>query len=145
MMIGAANTLMTQLLGIDDTKDVVDVKPTKPARKRYFLSSPVTSTVTKMLINDREIDPSQYKVYPDGAILLKFSPPEGYMEIYFTQTGFTTVPDDIKLATCMLVDHWFKQDYRESRTFGGETVTFNTTKSGVPEHIRTIIEVYRRL
>ncbi|WP_459625760.1 hypothetical protein, partial [Enterobacter hormaechei] len=27
----------------------------------------------------------------------------------------------------------------------GETVTFNTTKSGVPEHIRTIIEVYRRL
>ena len=44
-----------------------------------------------------------------------------------------------------LVDHWVKKDYRESRTFGGETVTFNTTKSGVPEHIRTIIEVYRRL
>ncbi|APT41142.1 hypothetical protein vBKpnAMK4_00011 [Klebsiella phage vB_Kpn_AM_K4] len=145
MLIKAANALITQLLGIDDTANVVDVLPTKPARKKYFLSSPVPSTITKITINDQEIDKSQYKNYPDGTLLLKFSPPEGYMEVEFTQTGFTSIPDDLVLAACFLVDHWVKKDYRESRTFGGETVTFNTTKSGVPEHIRTIIEVYRRL
>lgn len=145
MLIKAANALITQLLGIDDNDNVTDVLPTKPARKKYFLSSPVPSTINKLTINEREVDSSSYKNYPDGTLLLKFSPPEGYMEVEYTQTGFTKIPDDLVLAACFLVDHWVKKDYRESRTFGGETVSFNSTKSGVPEHIRTIIEVYRRL
>lgn len=145
MMIAAANALMNQLLGMDTADATVDLLPTKPARRKYFMSSPGANTVTSLLINDSAIDPEQYKVYPDGSILLKFDPPEGYMEINYVATGFTTVPDDLKLAGCLLVDFWVKQDYRESRTIGGETVQYNTRKSGVPEHIRTIIEVYRRL
>ena len=67
------------------------------------------------------------------------------MDVAYTQGGFNPIPEDLKLAACMLVDHWHKQDYRQAKTIGGETVTFNSTKSGIPEHIRTIIEVYRRV
>lgn len=145
MMIPAANALMTQLLGINDAATVTDLLPTKPARRKYFMSSPGTNVVTNMLINNQEIDPTTYKVYADGSILLNFVPAEGYMEVTYTPAPFTTVPEDLKLAGCLLVDFWVKQDYRESRTIGGETVQYNTRKSGIPEHIRTIIEVYRIL
>jgi hypothetical protein len=98
-----------------------------------------------MTINENEIAPEQYKLYPDGVILLKFNPPEGYMDVEYTQGGFNPMPEDLKLAACLLVDHWHKQDYRQAKTIGGETITFNSTKSGIPEHIRTIVEVYRRV
>ena len=145
MKIAAANALMNQLLGMDTAATTTDLLPTKPARVKYFMSSPGQNLVTDMTINGVEIAPEQYKVYADGTIFLKFSPAAGYMEVTYTAAGFTTVPADLKLAGCLLVDFWVKQDYRESRTIGGETVQFNTRKSGVPEHIRTIIEVYRRL
>ncbi|CCI88565.1 head-tail adaptor [Yersinia phage phiR2-01] len=145
MMIAAANTLITSLLGMDDADAVDQLITTKPARKKYFLSSPSATSITKMTINDSEIDAAQYKLYSDGVILLKFAPPNGYMDVEYTQGGFNPMPEDLKLAACMLVDHWAKQDYRQAKTIGGETVTFNNTKSGIPEHIRTIIEVYRRV
>lgn len=145
MMITAANALITSLLGMDDADAVDQLINTKPTRRKYFLSSPSATSVTKVTINDNEIDPEQYKLYSDGIILLKFNPPEGYMDVTYTQGGFNPIPEDLKLAACMLVDHWHKQDYRQAKTIGGETVTFNSTKSGIPEHIRTIIEVYRRV
>lgn len=143
--IAAANALITQLLGIDDSDEAVDLLPTKPARRRYFMSSPGPNVVNTMLINDNLIAKEQYKVYPDGSIMLKFSPPEGFMELTYTNATFANVPDDLKLAAILLVEFWFKNDYRESRTVGGETIQYNSRKSGVPEHIRTIIEVHRRL
>lgn len=145
LQVAAANALITQLLGIDDSDDAVDLLPTKPARRKYFMSSPGPNVVNSLKINEALIDPAQYTVYPDGTILLKFSPSEGYMEVRYTNATFSEVPDDLKLAGILLVEFWFKQDYRESRTIGGETVQYNTRKSGVPEHIRTIIEVHRRL
>ncbi len=43
-----------------------------------------------MTINDKEIDPEQYKLYSDGVILLKFNPPEGYMDVEYThRVGLT--------------------------------------------------------
>lgn len=145
MKIKAANALMLQLLGIDPSATAVDLLDTKPARRKYFMSSTGMNVITSIKINDRPLATTEYKLYPDGTILLNFAPPVGYMEIEYTPAGFTTIPDDLTLAGCMLVDFWVKQDYRESRTIGGETVQYNTRKSGVPEHIRTIIEVYRRL
>ena len=145
MMIPAANALMTQLLGMDSSASTTDLLPTKTARRKYFMSNPGPNLITNMEINGTEIDPTTYKVYNDGSILLSFSPQPGYMEVTYTPASFTTVPEDLKLAACLLVDFWVKQDYRESRTIGGETVQYNTRKSGIPEHIRTIIEVYRIL
>lgn len=144
--ISAANALVTQLLGIDDSTATVDLLPTRPSRVKYFMSSPGPNVVTNLKINDAEVDPNNFKVYPDGTIFLKFSPPTGYMEVTYTPSAYSSgIPEDLKLATLLVVDHWFKQDYRESRTIGGETVQYNTRKSGIPEHIRTIIEVHRRM
>lgn len=145
MMIPAANALITSLLGMDDADAVDQLINTKPTRRKYFLSSPSATQVTRMTINEQDVDPTQYKLYSGGIILLSFSPPNGYMDVEYTQGGFNPMPEDLKLAACMLVDHWHKQDYRQAKTIGGETVTYNNTKSGVPEHIRTIIEVYRRI
>lgn len=145
MMIKAANTLITSLLGMDDADAVDQLITTKPSRRKYFLSSPSATSITKMTINENEIGPEQFKLYSDGVILLKFNPPEGYMDVEYTQGGFNPMPEDLKLAACLLVDHWHKQDYRQAKTIGGETITFNSTKSGIPEHIRTIVEVYRRV
>lgn len=143
--ISAANALVTQLLGLDDSPSTVDLLPTRPSRVKYFMSSPGPNVVTNLKINDVDVDPASFTVYPDGTIFLKFPPATGYMEVTYTPAAYTTIPEDLKLATLLMVDHWFKQDYRESRTIGGETVQYNTRKSGIPEHIRTIIEVHRRM
>ncbi|MFP9170245.1 hypothetical protein ACLI2G_15855, partial [Enterococcus faecalis] len=97
-MITAANALITSLLGMDDADAVDQLITTKPTRKKYFLSSPSATSVTNMTINDKEIDPEQYKLYSDGVILLKFNPPEGYMDVEYTQGGFNPMPEDLKLA-----------------------------------------------
>lgn len=145
-MIKAANALVTQLLGYDDSSIVTDLLNAKPARRKYFLTSPTAAKIISLKINDRLIEnPEQYQLYSGGILLLKFTPTEGFMEVTYEQYELNPVPDDLKLATCLLVDYWQKQDYRQNKTIGGETIAFNTTKSGVPEHIRTIIEVHRRL
>ena len=58
MMITAANALITSLLGMDDADAVDQLINTKPTRRKYFLSSPSATSVTKVTINDNEIDQS---------------------------------------------------------------------------------------
>lgn len=144
-LVKAANSLITSLLGLNLNEDQVDLLPTKPARRMYFLTDPTASAITKMTIGNTEIQPTQYKLYDEGKILLNFSPNEDYMEVQYEVGGLNPIPEDLKVATCLLVEHWNKKDYRSSRTFGGETVDFASNIAGVPEHIRAIIGVYRRL
>ncbi|ATS94103.1 hypothetical protein P13BB106kb_p119 [Pectobacterium phage DU_PP_V] len=144
-LIPAANSLVTSLLGLNISANQVDLLPTKPSRRMYFLTDPTASQITKMTIGTTEISPEQYKLYPDGKILLNFNPTEGYMDVEYEVGGLNPVPEDLKAAACMLVEYWNKKDYRSSRTFGGETIDYASNTAGVPEHIRAIIGVYRRL
>lgn len=142
-MIPAANALVTSALGISSETSGQDLLDVRPARTKYFLSSP-TATVNSIVRYSGLGGVPSWAVF-GGTILFTSGPEEGTLIVSYDDAGLGTISPDLKLATCMLVEHWRDKEYRVNKTFGGETVQFNSTKSGIPEHIRTIIELYRRL
>lgn len=142
-MIPAANALITAALGISSETSGQDLLDVRPSRTKYFLSSP-TATVTSIERISGIGGVPSWSVY-GGTIIFSAGPEEGTLVISYDDAGLGTISDDLKIAGCMLVEHWRDKEYRVNKTFGGETVQFNSTKSGIPEHIRTIIELYRRL
>ncbi|URC22531.1 head completion protein [Serratia phage vB_SmaM-Kamaji] len=145
MFVKAANTLITNAMGYSDTTEDEDILNTRPARTKYFLSSPSASRIlsaTHTVLGDVS---NVIQLRKDGVILTQTKLPDGELIVEYEDGGMSSIPDDLKVAACLLVQHWDKKEYRSDKTFGGETVSFNTTKSGIPEHIRTIIELYRRL
>lgn len=146
MQIASANVLITSAMGYSNVvSDNEDILYAKPARTKYFLSSPSASKITSATHSTLGNVMSSLTLRKGGIVLAAPGMSAGDLIIEYEDGGMTTIPDDLKLAACMLVEFWNKQGYRESRTFGGETVQFNTRKSGIPEHIRTIIELYRRV
>jgi hypothetical protein len=145
MQIKAANALITSALGISSDTTGEDLLDVRPARTKYFLSSPTISTITDI---ERISGPGglpAYRLFKGGILMFSSPPDAGTINVSYDDAGIGEIGPDLKLAGCMLVEHWNKREYRESKTFGGETMQFNSTKSGIPEHIRTIIELYRRL
>ena len=67
------------------------------------------------------------------------------MVINYIDNGLDPIPSDLTLGGCLLVQYWDKQDYKLHVSTGSQSVTFIKTKAGVPEHIRSILEVYRRI
>ncbi|QHJ82333.1 MAG: hypothetical protein [Bacteriophage sp.] len=142
-MIPAANALITAALGISSESSGQDLLDVRPTRTKYFLSSPTATVNTIERVSGIGSVPS-WSVY-SGTIIFAAGPEEGTLLISYDDAGLGTIGQDLKMAGCMLVEHWRDKEYRVNKTFGGETVQFNSTKSGIPEHIRTIIELYRRL
>lgn len=146
LQIKSANALITSAMGYSNAvTGNEDILYTKPARTKYFLSSPSASKITKATHETMGDITSSLNLRQGGVILAPRNLPAGDLVVEYEDGGMLTIPDDLKLAAILLVEHWNKKDYRESRTFGGETVQFNSRKSGIPEHIRTIIELYRRV
>lgn len=150
LMIGAANAAVTSLLGYPPTGDQEDILTTRPRRTKYFLSSASASRLLAATHISKETGVSSdvlgsLTLRSNGTILTSTQLPDGDLIVEYQDGGMPEIPEDLKLATALLVDYWSKKEYRTDRTFGGETVSFNNTKSGIPEHIRTILEVYRRL
>lgn len=145
-LITAANAHITAYLNISDkTKEYLRVFPN---RATYFLKN--TNATAIKSIKARGADDSTEFDYPyflDEVGTLVFDgniPPAGVYEIEFEASNFE-ISEDLVQAAFLLVSYWDKEDFRDSRTFGGETTAFTSQATGMPKHIRTILELHRNI
>jgi len=65
------------------------------------------------------------------------------------KAGFSTCPEDLKLATIDLVNYYFKEDYKTSRSIGTTTMQGSMSKgitggAAFPDHIKRVLDLYRQ-
>lgn len=73
----------------------------------------------------------------------------GAVKVIYT-AGFTTIPDDIKLAVVDLVHYYDKAEYKQMLTIGSTTQqgapnTQIRNDPGFPDHIRRVLDLYRNV
>lgn len=93
--------------------------------------------------NAVDIKPSDYIVRDTGRIeLLSITPKSG--DSFRVDFTFPTQDmEDIKLATMLLVKHYYKEEFNKtSMAAGGQTVSYQTGKN-FPPHVRAILMMHR--
>lgn len=145
----SANAAITAYLNYPtNTSETISVYRNRTV---YFLENPLITQITSIIrVGDpiygpsEPVSPTSYFLQDSGKLVFTSSLPDGYYIINYNESDFT-VTEDLKLAAFMLVQYWEKAEYRDSKSFGGETVGFTTQSTGMPKHIRTILELYRNL
>lgn len=94
------------------------------------------------------LTPSDYYVDTNIDTVFKHSGywPAGFGSVKITYTaGYTTTPEDIKIAALDLVHHYFKEEYKERKSLGAASID-NSTKfnaSKWPAHVIRVLDLYR--
>jgi hypothetical protein len=105
------------------------------------------NTTTHLEIPDEgEYD---FEVYPnEGRIFFWFGFPRGHRNIFVDYTaGYATIPDDLKLATCILIKNIYQRRLEES--FGTNSYSISgismSFEQDLPMQARQILDGYRRI
>jgi len=95
----------------------------------YFDS--LTETVLRTTVS------GQYKNWPHGV---------GSVKVTYT-AGYTSIPEDLKLAVADLVTYYLKEEYKQNQNIGGTSregaALTQIGDSGFPDHIRRVLDLYR--
>lgn len=95
----------------------------------YF--DPLTESVI------RTQESGQYRTFPCGV---------GSVKVTYT-AGYTSIPEDLKLAVADIVTYYHKEEYKQQQTIGSTTregaVATIRNDSGFPDHIRRVLDLYR--
>lgn len=93
-------------------------------------------TVTDSIIRTNE--DGSYALWPKGV---------GAVRVNYT-AGYTSAPEDIKLALVDLVTYYFKDEHRVNRSLGSAStqnqVTSSIRDAGFPDHIKRVLDLYRQ-
>lgn len=99
------------------------------------------------------IDPTEYyvdtvtdSVYAHSSTTFD----EGFGAVKITYTaGYATVPADLKIAALDLVQHYYKEEYKERKQIGNASVDnanrFTGLASEWPVHIIRVLDMYRNV
>lgn len=101
-------------------------------------------------------DPSEYQVdtYTDSIYKHLTYWPEGFGAVKVTYTaGYPATPDDIKLATLDLINHYHKEEYKEGKSIGNATINNNpagfsrtaANSTEWPSHIQRVLSMYKNV
>ncbi len=139
--IKAANAFITKWLNFTEEEEYIEVHTN---RQKYFLS-PMVSSIDSITDLDGNLITVPYSYLGNGTIYFPgIIPRSGVYKVKATFGTFEGgIPEDMKQAVAMLVDYWIKKEYLESRSFGGETSQYTSKTTGIPTHIRSILELYR--
>lgn len=70
----------------------------------------------------------------------------GSVKVIYT-AGYTSIPEDLKLAVADLVTYYHKEEYKQNQTIGSTTregaASTVVGDSGFPDHIRRVLDLYR--
>lgn len=99
------------------------------------------------------IDPLEYHVdYITDSVYAHSSTifDEGFGAVKVTYTaGYETVPADLKIATLDLVQHYYKEEYKERKQIGNASVDNANRYTGLasewPVHIIRVLDMYRNV
>lgn len=140
----AANSLILNQLNwavADNGTEFIEVFKN---RTKYFINNLAAKKVSKFY---QVLDPSndmaeRCHILDVGALLVSPPVPEGTYKIEYEAENVEW-PQDLKLAVMLTVEYWEKHEYRNSRSFGGESVTFMNQTVGLPKHVMTIVNSHR--
>ena len=115
----------------------------------------ITSVESRLTYEDGYVvvDPADYFVdtYTDSIYKNSSFWPSGFGAVKVTYTaGYAATPDDIKLATLDLINHYFKEEYKERKSIGSSSIDNSTTRSAAvqtewPIHISRVLDFYRNV
>ena len=143
-LIKAANAHVIKYLNIE-TSPISKIQVNRN-RDTYFLDAIEATSIASVtrMGSTEPVDMGSYFLQAPGVLVFTTIPIEGWYTVV-TDSDPLAVTDDLKTAVYLLVQYWDKNEYRDSRTFGGETVAFTNQNTGMPKHIRTILELYRNI
>jgi hypothetical protein len=85
----------------------------------------------------RTTESGQYRDFPKGV---------GAVKVQY-RAGYTSIPEDLKLAVADIVTYYHKEEYKQQQTIGSTTregaVATIRNDSGFPDHIRRVLDLYR--
>lgn len=71
----------------------------------------------------------------------------GAVKVVYT-AGYTSVPEDLKLAVADMVTYYFKDEHRLMRSLNGASTQYQATSTindaGFPDHIKRVLDLYRQ-
>lgn len=100
------------------------------------------------------LDSSEYFVDKGIDTIFMYSGywPEGYGAVKITYTaGYSSTPEDVRIATLDLVSHYFKEEYKERKSIGSASIDNTTPRSSSgatpkwPPHVIRILDMYRNV
>jgi hypothetical protein len=80
----------------------------------------------------------KYKLWEKGV---------GAVKVVYT-AGYSSIPEDLKLAAYDLITYYYKDEYKTRRTIAGATIDNQTTSTlranvGFPDHIKRVLDLYK--
>lgn len=85
----------------------------------------------------RTTESGHYRDFPKGV---------GAVKVQY-RAGYTSIPEDLKLAVADIVTYYHKEEYKQQQTIGSTTregaVATIRNDSGFPDHIRRVLDLYR--
>jgi len=103
------------------------------------------------LVNNTDyyIDTEHDRIYRiDGETSAKpFEKGFGSVKVIYT-AGYSTTPQDLKLAIFDLITYYLKEEYKGRKSLAGATIQNDTSTSireniGFPDHIKRVLDMYR--
>lgn len=121
-----------------------------PVKEIVSVYSRATYTDSYTLVSTAEyyLDPNTDSLFYLGGYW-----PNGVGSVKVTyKAGYSSAPEDVKLATYDLITHYFKEEFKERRSIGSASIDnstrFNSTKfnqSKWPSHVIRILDMYRNV
>lgn len=143
-LLASANALILGQLNWDIKEDSGEFIDIFEGRNKYFINN-LTTTKIKSFTNVTSPGSEfadRCHLIGSGRILISPPVPKGTYKITFDAEA-TEWPEDLKLAVALTVRYWEKQEYRNDKSFGGESISFMSQNTGLPKHIMTIVNMHR--
>lgn len=142
--LAAANSLILNQLNWATGENGVEFIEVFKGRDKYFIDNLAATKISKFSpITDPENNmASRCHIVGTGGILISPPVPAGTYKIEYDANAVTW-SEDLKLAVMLTVEYWEKHEYRNSRSFGGENITFMNQTVGLPKHVMTIVNSHR--
>lgn len=117
----------------------------RESRDTYFIDEVTDVDITSITKVGSTFELKGNAVYVgNGKIIFTIVPPTGNYIVKYTAKG-EEYSDNIKHAVALLVDYWVSKDYRTAKSIGSESVSFTIQSTGLPKHIRTLLDLERIL
>ncbi len=142
--LAAANALILNQLNWAIKEEGTEFIEVFKGRDRYFIDNLQATKISEFhIVTDPTNNMASHcHILDSGRLYLSPSVPAGMYKIKY-DADTVEWPEDLKLAVALTVEYWEKHEYRNSRSFGGESITFMNQVTGLPKHIMTIVNSHR--
>ena len=109
----------------------------------------ITENYTALTSTEYYLDNSTDTVYrlDGGSGYTNFATGPGSVQVHY-KAGYSSIPDDLKLAVIDLVTYYFKEERKNRQTIAGASIqnpgsTTQRDNIAFPDHIKRVLDLYK--